>query len=81
MKISIKKSTFDFIIKKLKPASKLRSWKIEKLRLDLINSLKNRFLVKTIYGGNLHHLPLRMLKVYLAIADNFNWQFFLARQP
>ena len=32
-----------------------------------------------IYSGHLHHLPLRMLKVFLAILDSFNWQYFLVR--
>ena len=32
-------------------------------------------MVETIYTGNLHH-PLRKLKVFLAIEDNFNLQFF-----
>ena len=38
-------------------------------------------MVETIYAGNLHHLPLRMLKVFLVIVDNFNLQFFFVRQP
>ena len=38
-------------------------------------------MVETIYTGNLHYLPLRMLKVFLVIADNFNLQFFFVRQP
>ena len=33
-------------------------------------------MVETIYTGNLHHLSLRMLKVYLVILD----KFFLVRQ-
>ena len=35
----------------------------------------SRLIEKTIYSGNLHHLPLRMLKLCLATVDNFNWQF------
>ena len=38
-------------------------------------------MVETIYTGNLHHLPLRMLKVFLVIVDNFNLQFFFVSQP
>ena len=38
-------------------------------------------MVEKIYTGNLHHLPLRMLKVFLVIIDNFNLQFFFVRQP
>ena len=38
-------------------------------------------MVETIYTGNLHHLPLRMLKIFLVIADNFNLQFFFVKQP
>ena len=38
-------------------------------------------MVETIYTGNLHYLPLRMLKVFLVIVDNFNLQFFFVRQP
>ena len=37
-------------------------------------------MVEMIYTGNLHHLPLRMVKVFLVIVDNFNLQFFF-RQP
>ena len=57
------------------------SWKIWKLRLALNDSLKKpRFMVEMIYTGNLHHLSLRMVKVFLVIVDNFNLQFFF-RQP
>ena len=28
--------------------------------------------METIYSRNFYHLSLRMLKVFLAIADNFN---------
>ena len=41
------------------------SWKIRKLRLALNNTYSENF-----------HLPLRMLKVFKAIVDHFNWQFF-----
>ena len=34
-------------------------------------------MVETVYTGNLHHLPLRMLKVFLVIADSLNLYFFL----
>ena len=64
----------------LNPSSSI-SWKIWKLRLTLNNSLKKRFMVETIYCGNLHHLPLGILKIFLAILDNFNRNFFFVRQP
>ena len=89
MKISIKKSALDLpcncpklskyqfsSLKNKKPSPKL--WTLPcalKLKTEVRNSLKN-----PIYSGNLHHLTLRMLKELLAIVD-FNWQFFLLRQP
>ena len=62
---AIRSSTF--IIKKLKTRiliQNLKNWETEV-------SLK-QFLKKPIESGNLHHLPLRMLKVFLVILDNFN---------
>ena len=56
------------------------SWKIWKPRLALKKSLKNRYIVEWIYRGNLNHLPLRMLKVFLPIVYSFNWQDFSVRQ-
>ena len=38
-------------------------------------------MVETIYTGNLHHLPLRMLQIFLFIVDSFNLQFFFVKQP
>ena len=40
---------------------------------------KKQFMVEMIYTGKLHHLTLRMLKVFLVIVDNFNLQFFFVR--
>ena len=58
------------------------SWKIWKLKLALNDFLKKtRFMVEMIRTGNLKHLPLWMLKVFLVIVDNFNLQFFFVRQP
>ena len=42
---------------------------------------KTQFMLETIYAGILHHPPLRMLKVFLIIVDNFHLQFFFVRQP
>ena len=80
MKISIKKATFDL------------PWNYLKLCKYQLSSLENQkpasklqisqwFMVETIYTGNFHHLPLRMLKLFLVIVDNFNLQFFFVRQP
>ena len=64
--------------------------KIPHLNSEFLSALKNsetevsvkqflkntpRLQEETIYSGNLYHLPLRMLKLCLAIVDNFNWQF------
>ena len=38
-------------------------------------------MVETIYTGNLDHLPLRMLKAFPIIVDNFNLQIVFVRQP
>ena len=55
------------------------SWKIQKLKLALNNFFKKiRFTVETCI---IYSYEWRMLKVFLAIVDNFNWQFFLVRQP
>ena len=63
--------TSTFIIKKLKTSIQTSnpsvSWKTQKLRLVSNNYLKN-----SIYVGNYHHLPMRMLKVFPAIVDDFN---------
>ena len=41
---------------------------------------KARFIEEMIYSSNLHHLPLKMFKVFVAIVDNFNKHFFFVRQ-
>ena len=63
-----------FIIKKIKNLD-LNSESLSDLKnpTNLNNSFKIRFIEETIYSGNLHHLPLRMLEVFLAIVDNFDW--------
>ena len=45
------------------------SWKQSLL---LNNFLKNRFIVETNYSRNLHQLALQMLKVFIAVADDFS---------
>ena len=55
------------------------SWKIQKLKLALNNFFKKiRFIVEACIT---YSYEWRMLKVFLAIVDDFNWQFFLVRQP
>ena len=96
MKILIKNSTFDLpwnylklceyrlsLLKKTphlnsESPSELKNSKTEvSLKLYL---KKPQFIKETIYSRNLHHLPLRMLKAFVAIADNFNRHFFFVRQ-
>ena len=88
MRILVKKSTFDLpwnyltlcerqlaSLKKLK----MRELKNSKIEVSLKLYLKRiRFIEETIYSRTLHQSPLQMLKVFLAIVDNFNWHFFLS---
>ena len=70
MKISIKKSTSNL------------PWNYPKLCKHQLLSLKKnknphrklRLALNNTYSGNF--LPLLMLKVFIAIVDHFNWQFF-----
>ena len=60
------------------PLSELKNSKNEvSLRLYL---KKARFIEEMIYSRNLHHLPLKMFKVFVAIVGNFNRHFFFVRQ-
>ena len=67
----------NLIIKKIENpylnSETLSELKNSKTRLALkIPFKKPRFIEETIHSGNLHHLPLRMLKVFIAIVDRFN---------
>ena len=41
---------------------------------------KTRFIVETNYRGNLHQLAPQILKVFIAIANDFKRYFFLVMQ-
>ena len=41
---------------------------------------KTRFIVKTNYRGNLHLLAPQILKVFIAIANDFKRHFFLVME-
>ena len=69
-----------FIIKKVNSES-ISELKNLETEVSLKQYLKKtQFLEETIYSRNLHHLPLQILKVFLAIIDNFSRQFFFVRQ-
>ena len=69
--------TSTFIIKKIKTlhinSESLSEHKNLETEVSLKQYLKKpRFIKETIYSENLHYLPLQILKVLLAIAENFN---------